>query len=806
MINKNEMRTKLLNIFKNVVKPSRYIGGEINSIVKDYAKIKVAMCFPDLYEIGINNLGMSILYEAINKIDYASCERVYSVAADFEAELIKENISLYSLETFSPIKDFDILGFTLQYELLSTNILQVLDLSKIAIDRNDRDDDSPIVIAGGPCVYNPLPLSNYIDVFFMGEYDDKINEIIDVVYSFKEKNKSRQEKIEALSKLDYAYCFAYPKDNVTRYFVNDLDDAVYPKKPIIPIHEAIQDRLTIEIARGCTHGCRFCSAGSIYRPVRNRSFKKIIEIVDNSIKATGADEINLASLSSDDYPNIELLVKHLQDKGSNEGFSVSLPSLHVDSFKNEIIPISQFKKTGLTFALESGSEEIRKKINKIMDTEAIFDIVKHISKLGYKVVKIYFMIGLTDCPKEEALAIIETLDRISALAGKAMRVNAAINVFVPKPHTSLQYSSQLGDEEAIEYIRQVRAYHYQYKNIFVKYNPPRMSVIEGLLSRGDERIGSVILNAYKLGCRLDAWIEHFDFDKWLIAVKQAGLDIDDFLKERDREQKLPWAFINVGVDNSYLEKEHSKYNEAICTDDCRKYSCNNCGIDYKKYCSSDALKNDKARYEVPTYEKKADKKDIYETECKIFARFKKHDSAAILGHFDLRRLIVAALKIADIKITMTLGFHPLPKVVFSEPISFAVESECEYFEISCYEKPNINNMTEFIEKINNILPRGIDILTLDTIDKNLKRVALIPKDSLFRIDTTDNNLSYNILIDKDSVREKLQRFGDYSISRDDNYIHINFYHSNNKPMRYKDINILLNENNIKINNAFKIFV
>ncbi len=802
----DEPRNKLLAIFKNVEKPARYIGGEINSIVKNSSDVKVAMCFPDLYEIGISNLGMSILYEAINNTEYASCERLYSVGRDFEDALRDNDIPLYTLETLNPVRNFDVLGFTLQYELLYTNILQVLDLSNIAIDRTQRAEDEPIVIAGGPCVYNPLPLSNYIDVFFMGEYDDKIVEIVGVVNEGKKQNKSRSEIIQMLSTLSYAYSFEYPKDRVVRHFIDDLDNAVYPKKPIVPISEGIQNRLTIEIARGCTHGCRFCAAGNIYRPVRNRSFAKIIEIVDCSLKATGGNEINLASLSSDDYPNIKYLIKYLQQKGEDEGFSISLPSLHVDSFSSDsIIPISEFKKTGLTFALESGSDEIRKKINKVMNADAIFDIIKDIKSIGYKVVKLYFMIGLTDRAEVEKDAIIEVLDKISSLAGKSIRVNAAINVFVPKPHTSLQHIRQLSDNEAMKYIMEIRTYRYHYKNIFVKFNPPRMSVVEGILSRGGVEANEIILNAYKLGCRLDAWVEHFDYDKWTRAVELAGYSFEHFLKGSRREEQKPWNFIDIGIKDSYLEKEYQNYENATTVDDCRYSNCSGCGIDYKKYCDKNMKQNDISRYEVPKYIKHNNNRNIYETEYKLFARFQKLGISAVLGHFDLRRIILSALKIMGIKITMTQGFHPLPKVVFSEPISFGVESECEYFEISCYEKPNIENMPSFIKKVNDILPSGIDIASMEVLEKVMKKMQTLPKDSLYRLSTTDNTLAYNLLLDKEAFKNISGRLGDYNIIKDDNYIYINILFSDNKIIRYKDINNLLSDNNIQIKNALKMF-
>jgi len=773
------IKEKIIHLVKSydIEKPTRYLGAEINSVIKTDAKFKFALSFPDLYEIGITNLGVSILYEAVNNLEFASCERVYAVGRDFESILREKNITLYTLETFTALNEVDLLGFSLQYELLYTNILQILDLGHIPIKREDRSSAMPIVMAGGPSVYNVAPLEDFIDLFFIGEADIEITNIVKTIYEMKQNNIGRDDIIKHLASFEYIYSPKYPKEKTKRIFVENINETPYAKKLIVPILEGVQNRISIEISRGCTHSCRFCLAGITYRPVRNRSAKKIIEIVEENIKNTGAVAINLTSLSADDYPAIKPLISYLQTMGENEGFSLSLPSLRIDSFDLSTAErIAEFKKTGLTFALEVGSQELRKKINKSMDENAIFKIINDLKGLGWKTIKIYFMMGFTDDPDAEIDNMIETLKKISSAAGKGIKINAAVNVFIPKPHTPLERANQLKDDEAIGLISRLKS-SFKGTNIFIKFHSPRMAEIEGLLSRGDKKIGSVIYLAYQKGARLDAWHEHFNYAIWHEALNELNINIDDYLKFNI--DPLPWKHIDTNVTDSFLSREKEKFDEGIFTDDCSTSSCKSCGIDHAKYCKKDIEDN----FIIPKIEK-IKKENIYTTVDKLFVHYQKHSIASLLGMHDIKRLIVSALKISGIKITLSQGFHPLPKIVFNEPTPFGCESDIEYFEVSTTNNSESNNIKD---KLNNLLLQiGIDIISVEKIPPNMKKIQTLPKNIVYRLYTSDDNKSKDILLDKTRLREIMEREGEYVVVRDNESLIVTLFKCD-KGVRIRDI-------------------
>jgi radical SAM family uncharacterized protein/radical SAM-linked protein len=798
---KDNLKNEILELVKSadIVKPARYLGGEINAIIKPNADFKFIMSFADLYEVAISNLGLSILYEVINSIEYASCERVYAVAYDFEKLLREKNIPLYTLETFSKVKDADILGFTLQYELIYTNILQILELSQIPIFREERGEDFPIIAAGGPSVYNPFPLSNFIDIFLMGELDFEIKNFVDIIYNLKKNKAKKDDILKELSKLEYAYIPKYPKNSVKRIFVENINDMPYVKKPLVPILEGIQNRISVEIARGCAHSCRFCLAGITYRPVRNRKVEKIIEIAMESLEATGFGTLNLFSLSADDYPNIADLIDYLQTLGEHKGFSLSLPSLRIDSFDKETANrIAQFKKTGLTFALEVGSHELRERINKSMDEDAIFNILSDIQTIGWKTVKIYFMIGFTENPDKEADEIIETLEKMIKASKNKVKINAAINVFVPKPHTPLENLNQLTDEEAIICIDKVKN-RFRGTKVSVKYHPPRMAEIEGIISRGDEKVGDIIYEAYKRGARFDAWVEYFKYDIWKIVIEEKGLTIKELISKR---KNMAWKCIDTLISQNFFNREYERFQNGKFTEYCFTGNCQNCGIDYKIYCHKYKKEILNKNFEEMKEELKTLKKrDIFSVNYKIFMRFKKEGISSLLGMHDLSRIMISALKIAGAKIALSKGFHPLEKVSFTPPTPFACESEAEFMEVSLIDNIDIDLIKN---KINNLLAHiGINILKIEFIPINIKKINTLPKNILYEIETNNDKEAFDLLKNKEELKESEERKGDYLIMSS-NKILITLLDGNEKLIRVRDIKNYLIKNNILIKKIKKL--
>ena len=798
----DSLKDKIIELVKseNIIKPTRYLGGEINAIIKPNMDFKFIMAFSDLYEIAISNLGLSILYEVINAIEYASCERVYAVAKDFEKLLRDKNIPLYTLETFSRVKDADILGFTLQYELIYTNILQILDLSQIPIYRSDREDDTPIIVAGGPSVFNPFPLIDFIDVFLFGEFDYEMSRFVDIVYNLKKNGFKRDDILKELSKLEYAYVSKYPKKYVKRIFVENINDMPYPKKPLVPLVEGIQNRISVEIARGCTHNCRFCLAGITYRPVRNRSIEKIVEISMESLDATGASTLNLFSLSADDYPHISELIEYLQTLGEHKGFSLSLPSLRIDSFSRETANrIAQFRKTGLTFALEVGSNELRKKINKEMDENSIYEILSDIKNMGWKVVKIYFMIGFTDNPDKEADEIIETLEKMIIVSNNKIKINAAINVFIPKPHTPLENNNQLTDEEAIKYISKV-INKFKGTKVSIKYHPPRMAEIEGIISRGDEKIGGIIYKAYKKGARFDAWIEYFKYDIWEDAIKESGYSIKELLSKKIN---MPWKCVDTLVSQKFFDREYERFQNGKFTDYCFIKNCQNCGIDYKKYCYvyKKEILNTNFKEMIEDL-KKLKKKDIFAVNYKILIKFKKEGISSFLGMHDLSRLLVSALKISGASISLSRGFHPLEKIVFTPPTPFACESESEYMEVSLIDSIDTKLLKN---KLNNLLVSiGIKIISITSTEINAKNIQTLPKNILYKINTDNDKEAFKLLSNKEQLKNSEERKGNYLLELKDNNVLITILDSPEKSIRIRDLKNYLYKNNINIKNIRKL--
>lgn len=598
-------------ILLSIEKPARYIGNEVNMVKKDLSKIDIrfAMCFPDVYEIGMSHLGIQILYDMFNKREDVYCERVYSPWTDLDKIMRERDIPLFALESQQPVKDFDFLGITIQYEMCYTNILQVLDLSRIPLLSEDRTEDDPIVIGGGPCTYNPEPLAPFFDIFYMGEGETVYFELLDKYKENKKNGGSRKDFLEMAAEIEGLYIPAFydvtynedgtlksfkannihAKDKIVKQLVMDMSNTFYPDKPLVPFIKATQDRVVLEIQRGCIRGCRFCQAGSVYKPVRERSLEFLKDKAYKMLKSTGHEEISLSSLSSSDYSNLEGLVNFLIEEFKGKGVNISLPSLRIDSFSLDVMSkVQDIRKSSLTFAPEAGSQRLRNVINKGLTEEVILKGAKMAFDGGWNRVKLYFMLGLPTETISDMEGIAELSEKIAELyyqipkdqrVGK-VQVVASTSFFVPKPFTPFQWASMNTKEEFLGKAKIVNAKMKEMLNRkSLKYNwhEADVSVLEGLLARGDRRVADTILYAYKSGCIYDAWGETFDNGKWEKAIKATNIDMDFYItRERDVNELFPWDFIDIGVTKQFLANEWKRAKEETVTPNCRM-KCAGCG-------------------------------------------------------------------------------------------------------------------------------------------------------------------------------------------------------------------------------------
>ncbi len=600
------------DILLRAEKPARYTGGEINAVMKDREQVAVrfAMVFPDVYEIGESHLGMKILYHLLNSRPDVWCERVYSPWMDMDRILREEQIPLFALESQDPLKDFDFLGFTLQYEMCYTNVLQVLDLAGIPLLAAERGEDVPLVIGGGPCAYNPEPLADFFDLFYMGEGEVSYFALLDLYKENRAKGGSRQDFLRQAAAIPGIYvpslyraeyhtdgtladfvplCPEAPR-RIRKVIVNQMDEAPYPLKPVVPYLKATQDRMVLEIMRGCIRGCRFCQAGMIYRPVRQKSVENLLDTAYCMLDATGYDEISLSSLSSSDYTELAPLLDGLLEACRERKVNISLPSLRIDAFSLDVMSkVQDVKKSSLTFAPEGGTQRIRNVINKGLTEEEILSGAAEAFRGGWSKVKLYFMLGLPTETEEDMRGIAELSEKIAkcyyAEVPKEQRkgkvqITASASFFVPKPFTPFQWAAMETEEEYLRRARLVKdAFREQLnrKSLHFQYHEADVTVLEGVLARGDRRVGRAILEAYRLGAIYDAWSEFFDMGRWQEAFRRAGVDPDFYTRrQRQAEELFPWDFIDIGVTKRFLRREWERAMEGLVTPNCRE-ACSGCG-------------------------------------------------------------------------------------------------------------------------------------------------------------------------------------------------------------------------------------
>ncbi len=753
-----------------VKKPGRYIGGEFNVSCKqgDAASLHCALVFPDLYEIGMSHQGLQILYHILNAQERIVAERCYCPAPDGEAVLREQGLPLVSLESGRELAAFDLIGITLPHELCYTNILTILDRANIPFYAAQRDETYPLILGGGTCAFNPEPVADFFDAILIGDGEEAIIEIARLLQELKENPIQKRETLERLAGIEGIYLphrfqpeydaagrmpakSAGPgsSSRVKRRILADLDTIDHLKNPLVPNTRIVHDRLGIEVARGCTRGCRFCQAGITYRPVRERSVEQILELAEDGIAHSGFDEITLLSLSTGDYSCLGEVLPRLMSRFLDERVSISMPSMRVGTLSEELMEeIRKVRKTGFTLAPEAGSERLRRVINKGISEEDLLSFAASAFHLGWNLMKLYFMIGLPTETEADIEAIADLAAK-TAKAGKVTgrdrnRVNVSVGTFVPKPHTPFQWEPQLSISDSRDRLTSLKK-KLAGNGINLKYQDPEQSYLEGVFSRGDRRLSALLVKAWEKGARLDSWSEYFNLQRWREAAEECGLDLDFYLRRRDPAETLPWSHLDCGVDDGFLSLELSRASAQEYTPDCRYHECQKCGLcDFKTIMP--VVRNRKRSAPpvpdqvVPPREKPASG----DNHVKYLVSYSRVGLISYLGHLDFLQVIQRALRRAGITTHFSQGFNPTPKVSFGPALPVGTESLAEFFQMDL--PLPLENIDRQIASLNKTLPQGIKITGIE------HHQQAMPQDIICSYDIT---LPFEL---QEEDREKLTKF------------------------------------------------
>jgi len=720
----------------SIRKPSRYGGSEVRRPLLPWesAELRVLLAFPDVYEIGMSHLGILLLHEILNSRPGTRCERAFAPWRDMEGHLRENAIPLCSLESSLPARDFDIIGFSLSYELTYTNILAMLELSGIPLLRGERAEKDPLILGGGVCTLNPSPVEAFFDALLVGDGEEAVLEILSCVQAWKGRKGTRGDLLRDLSRVDGVYVPGV-STRVSRRVLPDLARSPLLPAPILPAMRVVHDRLSIEISRGCTRGCRFCQAGYVYRPVRERDPLLLLRYLQEVAPRTGYDEVGLLSLSAADYGCIDRLITEAMETLSPERVSVSLPSIRLDALsENTVRQIRKVRKTGFTLAPEAGTERLRKSVNKDIRDEELMRSAEWIYANGWQTLKLYFMVGLPGETAEDVAAIGRLVKKVAFVArthGRRNSVTVSLSAFIPKPHTPFQWERQIGKEEIGERLAIVRAEVGRDRNVDVKYHSPAVSELEGVFSRGDARLSGVLLRAYRLGARFDAWTESFRPEAWAQAFREAGIDPRGYLDERDPARSLPWDFVDAGIDRAFLLSEREKARSGELTPDCRADVCSACGacppglgnVTYppKRMGERPAPGRDPGVGGAPA----AAGRHI------VRIRYSKEGPARYLSGLEIQSLWGRSLRRAGFPVAYSQGFNPAPRLSFSPALPVGTESLAEFVEAE-FSLPVV--AAEFEKRQPAFLPEGIRIVSANHVPPGSPRLSDFDLICAYRID------------------------------------------------------------------------